>query len=183
MWLDGSCADCAANPRANRRRDRRSYSSADDRPDCYTDRSPDTQAEAEAGYYRDCYMRQCNLYGSKGWRLVRAHKYGWPSVEVLFQPVHTFNSGLGGWALLVLHLERRHIFIRLARHVHYSGVLICHTFINGNVTSLSVRHASLGSDSAWHVHHPSLLRKRDMTPASDNLKTGEVAALPAAIEV
>jgi hypothetical protein len=46
MWLDGSyAADYATNPRANRRRDRRSYSSADDRPDCYTDRAPGSQAE------------------------------------------------------------------------------------------------------------------------------------------
>jgi hypothetical protein len=60
------------------------------------------------------------------------------------------------------------------------------------IYELTPEWMGVGSDPKWgkfptvtyrHVHHPSLLRKRDMTPASDNLKTGEVAALPAAIEV
>ena len=74
MWLDGSCAaDCAINPRANRHPERRSYSSADDRPDCYTDRSPDSQAEAvwrglgwwkaARSYLRDDgYLRDDNVF-------------------------------------------------------------------------------------------------------------------------
>ena len=66
MWLDGSCADCAANPHANRR------------PDCNADTYyyPNAYAAAHANAHgeaawnlRDYYVRRAG-YSTRGKRYV-----------------------------------------------------------------------------------------------------------------